>query len=48
MELLNATPLGGDGFQWQIDESYFAGRRKWQRGKYKTGVYKEKEILWIN
>ena len=38
-EFLEAHPLGGNDYEWQIDESYFSGRRKYNRGKYKTGDY---------
>ena len=37
--------MGGSEYEWQIDESYFSGRRKYNRGRYKTGDVKIKETV---
>ncbi len=45
LKFLQAPPLSGSGYEWQIDESYFSGRRKYNRGRYKTGDVKTKETV---
>ena len=40
--MLQAPPMGGKGYRVQIDESLFRGRRKYNRGRYKTGDTKQK------
>ena len=45
LKFLEAPPAGGEQFEWQIDESYFSGRRKYNRGRYKTGDKKSKESI---
>ena len=45
LEFLRAPASGGANFEWQIDESYFSGRRKYNRGRYKTGDSKTKETV---
>jgi hypothetical protein len=43
--LLEAPPMGGAGYEIQIDESLFRGRRKYNRGRFKTGDEKTTETV---
>ena len=38
--LLQAPPKGGKGYRIRIGESLFRARRKYNRGRYKTGDIK--------
>ena len=43
--LLKATQMGGNGNRVQIDESLFRGRRKYNRGPFKSGYQKYKQTV---
>ena len=45
MQSLEDPPKGGNGYEWQIDKSYFIVKRKYNVEKFKTGDYPSKESV---
>ena len=45
LEFLRAPKIGGADSEWQIDESYLSGRKKYNVGRLNTGDIKNKESV---